>query len=288
LTQRFFDAFVGAGTRLTMELTNSKRILRSASYVTVELTEAEQRQHNLDDGRAIEKINFLRGVAILPGHIVKARDDVAKSNLNAAEQQRLYDGLQRLERITNALTDGHPEGNSNLTLAPIAAAIPARLLVDVAKRVGGPADLRIAAFEKRMKTAPVGRLHLERMEMYPAGVQRGELMFTVPLAPKETVTISHKEWSTSGEEYERVVQDYFESYSEKGVAEKIDASMSIENESKHASAFNFSTSASGGYGPVSMTVSTGLTMNDEDRSAQKDSSQRAREITEKAGAQDIG
>ena len=44
--------------------------------------------------------------------------------------------------------------------------------------------------------------------MYPAGVQKGELVFTVPMAPGETVSISHKEWSTSSREFEEIVQRF--------------------------------------------------------------------------------
>src|SRR5262249_25113922 len=139
--------------------------------------------------------------------------------------------------------------------------------------------------QQRMRTAPIGHLHLERIEMYPAGVEQGEMVFTVPLAPKETVTISHKEWSLTGEEYERIVQDYFESYSEHGVAEKTDFSMSAENESRHSNALSLSsTVSSSGYGPVSVSVTAGLVLSAEDREAVKSSAQRTREVTEKASA----
>ena len=120
--------------------------------------------------------------------------------------------------------------------------------------------------------------------MYPAGVQKGELVFTVPMAPHETVTISHKEWSTSTREFEEIVQDFFESYSERGVAEKTDASMSSENEAKHSSAINFGASLSGGYGGVTLTTTLGLATTKEERQSVKQSLQKNREVTEKASA----
>ena len=120
--------------------------------------------------------------------------------------------------------------------------------------------------------------------MYPAGVQKGELVFTVPMAPGETVTISHKEGSTSSREYEEIVQDFFESYSERGVAEKTDASMSTESESKHSSALNFGATLSGEYAGVTLTTTLGLSNTSEERESAKQSMQRSREVTEKASA----
>jgi hypothetical protein len=51
-------------------------------------------------------------------------------------------------------------------------------------------QLLLDLFDYQRTIAPVGWLHLERIEMYPIGVERGELVFTVPMAPGETATIS--------------------------------------------------------------------------------------------------
>jgi hypothetical protein len=59
--------------------------------------------------------------------------------------------------------------------------------------------------------------------------------------------------------------------------------MSSENEIAIRT-FNFTASASGGYGPVSLTVSTGLSNTSDDRQAVQESSKRSREVTEKASA----
>jgi uncharacterized protein (DUF2164 family) len=40
-----------------------------------------------------------------------------------------------------------------------------------------------AGFQARMEIEPVGNLRLERIEMYPSGIERGELVHSVPLAP---------------------------------------------------------------------------------------------------------
>ena len=38
----------------------------------------------------------------------------------------------------------------------------------------------VNGFQSRMTIEPVGNLHLERVEMYPAGVERGELLNWCP------------------------------------------------------------------------------------------------------------
>jgi hypothetical protein len=93
------------------------------------------------------------------------------------------------------------------------------------------------------------------------------------------------QWSTSSQEYEQIAQDYFESYSERGVAEKTDASMSTENQSRHSNVLNFGATLSGSYGPtVSLTTTLGLTNTKDERESVKHSIQRNREVTGKASA----
>jgi hypothetical protein len=261
---------------MSKELTNSKRVLHSASYVVAELTPREQREMAERPSRGVEKLNLLR--RLNPTHQELER-------LHAMAERR--DDLAPVIGLGYELAREENSGRWNLGLAKEAARLAPDTLIDfglMLSELRGTAWAEAAAFQQRMRTAPVGRLHLERIEMYPSGVEQGELVFTVPLAPKETVTISHKEWSLSGEEYERIVQDYFESYSERGVAEKTDFSMSAENETRHSNALSLSSTVSGGYGPVYMSVTAGLTASAEDREAVKSSAQRSREVTEKASA----
>src|SRR5258708_19259201 len=112
----------------------------------------------------------------------------------------------------------------------------------------------LAGFQARMAIEPVGNLHLERIEMYPAGVERGELIHSVALAPSETVNISHKEWSVTEREFEDIVQDFFEGYSEQGVAEKNDIAMSTDSQSQHATALNVGASLSASYCAVTLST----------------------------------
>jgi type II secretion system protein G len=140
--------------------------------------------------------------------------------------------------------------------------------------------MAIAGFEEGMKIQPVGRLHLERLEMKPAGIEKGELVFSIPLAPAESVTITHKEWSVRNEEFENITQDFLEEYSEKGVAEKNDISMSSESQSKHSTAFGVDAQGSG----FGVTISTSYKDESGENQAVKDSRNHSMTVTSKASA----
>ncbi|BCA53248.1 hypothetical protein W02_03880 [Nitrospira sp. KM1] len=142
----------------------------------------------------------------------------------------------------------------------------------------------INGFQSRMMVEPVGNLHLERVEMCPAGVERGELANSVPLAPGETVNISHKEWSITEREFEDIVQDFFEGYSEQGVAEKNDIAMSTDSQSQHATALNVGASLSASYGAVTLSTNFGYSATSNDTRSKKDSRNHSMEITKKASA----
>lgn len=140
------------------------------------------------------------------------------------------------------------------------------------------------AFGKRLEVEPVGYLHLERIGFTPAGIERGELVHSVPLSPGESVNISHKEWSNTSEEFERIVTDYQEIYSEEGVAEKSELTQATSSQQQHSSGFNMSVSATGGYGPVSITASAGYNVADSASTSQQFSRNQSSELTRKASA----
>jgi len=141
-----------------------------------------------------------------------------------------------------------------------------------------------SGFSNRMEIEPVGNLHLERIEMYPAGVERGELISSVPLAPGETVNISHKEWSVTEQEFEDIVSDYFEGYSEEGVAEKNDIAMSNDSQSRHATSLNIGASLSASYSTVTLSTNFGYNSSSDDQRSKKDSRNHSMEITKKASS----
>lgn len=137
-----------------------------------------------------------------------------------------------------------------------------------------------SGFEDRMRIDPVGRLHLERLEMTPVGLERGELVYTVPLAPGETVNISHREWALRTEEFEKLIQDVLEDFSEEGVTEKSELAQSTSTQARHDSAYSLSANYSG-YG---VSASVDYEASSENELAKKDSRNQSIAMTRKASA----
>ena len=139
-------------------------------------------------------------------------------------------------------------------------------------------------FDESLKVQPVGSLHLERIEMYPAGVERGELIYSLPLTPGETVNVSHKEWAISERDFTEIVQDSFEGYSEQGVAEKTDVGMSTESQFQRATALNVGASLSATYSSVTLSTSFGFNSSFNELQSRKDSRNHSIAITKQASA----
>jgi type II secretion system protein G len=140
----------------------------------------------------------------------------------------------------------------------------------------------LTGFGQRMTVEPVGYLHLERLGFVPAGIERGELLHSVPLAPAEEVTISHKEWSNTHEEFQRIVTDFIEQYSEEGVAEKSELTQATSSQSQHSLGLNTSVTASGTYGAVNVTASAGLNVAESASQSAQDARNQSASITSKA------
>ena len=79
----------------------------------------------------------------------------------------------------------------------------------------------------------------------------------MPLSPAEVVNISHKEWSNTSQEFEQIVTDYLEAYSEEGVTEKNDLTQASTSQHEHSTGFSLGVTASGGWGPVSISTTLG-------------------------------
>jgi hypothetical protein len=139
-------------------------------------------------------------------------------------------------------------------------------------------------FRQRMASEPVGLLHLERLSFIPAGIERGELMYSVPLSPGEEINLAHKEWSNTSEEFHRIVTDYLEAFSEEGVAEKSELAQATSSQNQHSLGFNMSVTASGSYGPVSVSASTGFNLAESSSRSQTSSRSHSHELTRKASA----
>ena len=138
-------------------------------------------------------------------------------------------------------------------------------------------------FDQTVKITPIGRLHLERLEMTPAGIERGELLATIPLAPQETTGVMQKEWATTSDEFSSIVTDYLEQVSEKGVTEKSELAQSSDVQTKHDNSLNLSASVSGSYGGfVSFSTNANMSLKNSVSDSEKVSRNHAVETTRKA------
>ena len=132
---------------------------------------------------------------------------------------------------------------------------------------------------------PLGLLHLEQLVITPLDVERGELVYSLPLAPHERVTLSHKEWSLKQEEYSQFVQDHFENYSEQGVAETTDIAVSSKSETEHSKTLSMSRPLSPGGATLADPVDTAQVADvTKEKQSQEQSRRDTKDITEKASS----
>ncbi|TDU80693.1 hypothetical protein EDD91_7611 [Streptomyces sp. KS 21] len=138
--------------------------------------------------------------------------------------------------------------------------------------------------ERGATVPPVGMLNLERIEMVPAGIQRGELLSTIPLAPGEETAVTTKEWSVTSKEFTTIVTDSLEEVSEKGVTDNTDLSQSTSSQSQHANQFNVTGTVQGGIPIISGSSTAGFTSQDSTSKSANESIKHARSTTEKASS----
>lgn len=131
---------------------------------------------------------------------------------------------------------------------------------------------------------PIGMLNLERIEMAPAGLQRGELVATIPLAPGEETAVTHKEWSVTSKEFTTIVTDSLENFSENGVTDNTDLSSSTTSQNQHGTQFNITGTVQGGIPMISGSSSAGVTAQDSSSHSATDSIKHATSVTQKASS----
>jgi hypothetical protein len=134
------------------------------------------------------------------------------------------------------------------------------------------------------RTAPIGMLNLERLEIFPSGIERGELIGTVPLAPLEETAVIHKEWSVTSKEFTSIVTDSLESVSETGVTDNTELSQSTISQIQHGNQFNITGTVSGGIPLISGSSTTGFTDQGSNSLSATDSRKHATAVTSKASS----
>ena len=144
----------------------------------------------------------------------------------------------------------------------------------------------VAARSFAINTAaqPLGMLNLERIEMVPTGIQRGELVATIPLAPGEETAVTHKEWSVTSKEFTTIVTDSLENTSETGVTDNHDLSQSTTSQNQHSTQFNITGTVQGGIPMINGSSTAGATDQSAKSASATDSIKHATAITQKASA----
>jgi hypothetical protein len=171
-----------------------------------------------------------------------------------------------------------PPGTDEATLDPIAA------LEEIERRQRS-GTVSIDALQRRT-LEPIGLLHLELLQMTPEDIERGELVYSLPLAPKEKVTLSHKEWAIRETEFTEYVQDFLENFSEKGVAETDEIAVASERETRRTDRTSLSPTdgititapVDGGAAGMSVVTNT---------QSQRESRTHARSVTSRASSRSV-
>jgi type II secretion system (T2SS) protein G len=163
-----------------------------------------------------------------------------------------------------------------LTLAETQSAISTTLVT--------AAQGAVNAFTNAVKISPIGMLHLERIEMSPAGIERGELLATIPLSPGETTSVVQHEWTVTNEEFSSIVTDSLENYSERGVTEKTELAQATSSETKRSQQFGVDASLWGSFGFVTFATNAKSETALSTDQSEKASRNHSKEVTAKASS----
>lgn len=273
----------------------------------------------LDDstaGRAVPKFGYIRQLSLQAGEVDAARHALLSSKRRGVKKSsvlndsslwtilRSFEGSPMPSQLPSPTMFAHiPSaallivGKAIVTLRQQALTEPTRPLSPAASplldqdSVRGlkqfalnAANVAVKGFEKHIATSPIGMLNLERLEMTPAGIERGELLATIPLAPKERTAVVHKEWSVTTKEFTSIVTDSLENYSETGVTEKSELAQAVKSQSEHNNQLSINATVQGSYPFVTATAATQFASQDKDSRSAEESRKHAVDTTRKASA----
>lgn len=143
------------------------------------------------------------------------------------------------------------------------------------------------AFNANTGVSPINMLNLERLEMTPAGIEQGELLATIPLAPKEKTNVVQQEWSVISQEFQTIVTDSLENFSKTGVTENSELAQATASQNSHSNQFNVTASASGGCGFVSGSLAMSFGSQGAESNSANDSRKHAVNTTKEASSRVI-
>jgi len=140
------------------------------------------------------------------------------------------------------------------------------------------------AVEQMEEGIYAGVLFLERMDFTPVGLVKGELVYTLPLTPGERITVSHKEWAKTVEEFEKELTTITEEEMEKATTERTELAESTTKEEKTEHKFDTGLKVKGGGGSWSIELSAGYNYDNLKTKHSEFSSKRNSEMTHKAAS----
>jgi hypothetical protein len=238
-------------------------------------------------GDALVKYRFARQLVLQPGEVRAVREHVASHRESHADSTALatlpWEHLARFELDPNAQAQAPKLGE--LSQVPINALLAFGKGVatlrqeDLATKSNAPLNVALARTAAIATTGlslnttgrgiqPIGYLNLERLEMAPAGIVRGELVATIPLAPLEETAVVQKEWSVTSKEFTSIVTDSLENYSETGVTDNTELAQSTTSQNQHSNQFNVTGTVSGGIEHIfDASATSGFTAQDTSSSA---------------------
>ncbi|MFD7462078.1 MULTISPECIES: hypothetical protein [unclassified Streptomyces] len=232
-----------------------------------------------DPGRALAKRGFVRQLGLRPGEVAAA------GRLGRVSE----DVLEVLSTYETEPGETAPPGAALAGVDVAELRAFGEALTTVRTSAAGARAARVTAaalagLAANTARSPLGMLNLERLEMAPAGIERGELIATVPLAPLEETAVVEKEWSVQSKEFTSIVTDSLENVSETGVTDNTELSQSVTSQQQHSNQFNVTGTVSGGIPVISGSASSGFTSQSSESQSANDSRKHATELTRKASS----
>ena len=295
-------------------LTNSTTTLPKVTYVPVKAPNDEgSRGAIAATGGAIRKMGAVRGLKLQPGEVDAVLNPPGVTGAPNATPDPLTALLKPFEgspipsalphpSVFSAVADNELIRFGKALLAhrnQAVAAVQQRANATEVLTIPGSVDRIASALDlsnivagvlnelSTSATSPIGMLNLERLEMTPAGIERGGLIATIPLAPKERTVVVQQEWSVITQEFTRIVTDSLDNYSETGVTDATQLAQSTNSQVAHNNQFNINSSVSGSYGFVTASVATGFAAQDQNSTSATDSRQHSVQTTRKASSRSV-
>ena len=303
----------GAPLGAVSYLTNCTTTIPKATYVPLKVPQDQKTKTALENsGGAVKKFGFIRGLNLQTGEV----DAIAAGLTPAGTTRQAPTSLIALAKsfegspIPSALpaasqfasvpdADLIAFGNALVGVRQKALTAAQQPTSEVLAAVPVGADKVAAALNlvhtslvaangyattSNSATSPIGMLNLEQIEMTPAGVERGGLIATIPLAPKERTVVVQQEWSVIMQDFTSIVTNSLDNYSETGVTDNTQLAQSTTSQVAHSNQFNINASVSGSYGFVTASVATAFGTQDQSSLSATNSRQHSVQTTQKASS----